>query len=113
MGPCGRPRPCARWARAYACCLVPCSATATYPTTKLAFCAHKQAKILRAAGEGLRLPLAGGAAQRLVDDTRNGLAAGVLDAPPASEELTDAALFIDQSAQQLGPVAATKWGGWG
>ena len=70
--------------------------------------------VLRAAGEGLRLPLAGGAAQRLVDDARNGLAAGVLDAPPAaSGELTDAALFIDQSAQQLGPVAATKWGGWG
>lgn len=72
-----------------------------------------QAKILRSAGEGLRLPLAGGAAQRLVDDARNGLAAGVLDAPPAGGQLADAALFIDQSAQQLGPVAATKWGGWG
>ena len=75
--------------------------------------AHKQAKILRLTGEGLRLPLAGGAAQRLVDDARNGLAAGVMESPPASGELTDAALFIDASTQQLGPVAALKWGGWG
>ena len=70
-----------------------------------------QAKILHAAGEELRLPLAGGAAQRLVDDARNGLASGVLDAPPAGTQLTDAALFINQNAQQLGPVAALKWGG--
>ena len=76
--------------------------------------AHEQAKILRVAGEGVRLPLAGDAAQRIVDDARNGPAAGVLEAPlDASEELTDAALFIDASTHQLGPTATTKWGGWG
>ena len=54
------------------------------------------------------MPTAAGGTQRLVDDARNGLADGVLAAPPADARLTSAALFIDQNAQQLGPVAALK-----
>ena len=73
-------------------------------------CRARQTKVLPAAGA--KLPLMGGATHRLVEDAQNGLAAGVLAAPPADGELTDAALFIDQSAGELGPVAAVKWG-WG
>lgn len=54
------------------------------------------------------MPTAGGATQRLQDDAQNGLASGVLAAPPADARLTSAALFIDQNAQQLGPMAALK-----
>ena len=71
--------------------------------------AGRQATILPATSEGAHLPTAGGATQRLQSDARNGLAAGVLAAPPADPRLTSAALFIDQNAQQLGPVAALKW----
>ena len=70
--------------------------------------AARQATILPAASEGARVPTAGGATQRLVDNAQNGLAAGVLAAPPADARLTGAALFIDQNAAQLGPVAALK-----
>ena len=73
-----------------------------------------QARILPVARESL--PLLGGAAHRLEDDAQNGLAAGVLAAPPQGE-LSNAALFIDQSAQQLGGAGELKWvvvrGGWG
>ena len=71
--------------------------------------AVRQATILPATSEGARLPTAGGATQRLQSDAQNGLAAGVLTAPPADARLTAAALFIDQNAAQLGPVAALKW----
>lgn len=70
--------------------------------------AARQATILPAASEGARVPTAGGATQRLQDDAQNGLASGVLAAPPADARLTSAALFIDQNAQQLGPMAALK-----
>ena len=68
-----------------------------------------QATILPGTSEGARVPTAGGATQRLQDDVQNGLAAGVLSAPPADAQLTSVALFIDQNSQQLGPVAALKY----
>ena len=67
-----------------------------------------QAMILPAAGEGARVPTVGSTTQRLVEDVQIGLVAGVLRAPPADSRLTSAALFVDQNAQQLGPVAALK-----
>ena len=69
-----------------------------------------QATILPAASEAARLPTAGGATHRLARDAQNGLAAGVLASPPPKgTHLTSVGLFIDQNAQQLGPVAALKW----
>ena len=70
----------------------------------------RQATILPAASQAARLPTAGGATQRLASNAQNGLAAGVLAAAPAEgARLSSVGLFIDQSAQQLGPVAALKW----
>ena len=80
----------------------------------LIICCHaRQVKVLPV--PGTQLPLLGGAAHRLVDDAQNGAAGGVLTAEAAAAELAldSAALFIDQNVQQLGPIAATKWGGWG
>ncbi len=76
-----------------------------------------QTALLEPTKAGARLKTSGGASHRLVDDAENGLAASVLTAPPAGP-LVDAALFIDQNAQQLKTAAATEhcwWGGrgWG
>ena len=68
-----------------------------------------QTKIMPATAEGAHLPTAGGATHRLVEDAQDGLASNVLTAAPASGQLTNVALFIDQNSQQLGTVAEVKW----
>ncbi len=66
-----------------------------------------QIALLEPTKAGARLKTSGGASHRLVDDAENGLAASVLTAPPAGP-LTDAALFIDQNAQQLKTTARAR-----
>ncbi len=66
-----------------------------------------QIALLEPTKAGARLKTSGGASHRLVDDAENGLAASVLTAPLAGP-LTDAALFIDQNAQQLKTTARAR-----
>ena len=62
-----------------------------------------QAKMMPATREGSLLSVTSGTAQRLVDDTQNGLAASAMTAPPADGKLANVALFIDQNSMQLVP----------
>lgn len=82
-------------------------------------CRCAQSKLLPA-DRSAQLPTAYGVTARFVDDIANGaMAGGALSAPPAGP-LTDVALFIDSSSQDLGASASTKQivigiggGGWG
>lgn len=62
-----------------------------------------QAKMVPATREGSRLSVISGAAQRLVDDSQNGLVASAATAPPADGKLANVAVFIDQNSMQLVP----------
>ena len=69
-----------------------------------------QAKVLPAT-PATGLPTSGGAAERLISDSANGLASTVLASTPAGDQLTNVGLFIDQNSQMVGRTASTKYGG--